>query len=399
LMGKVQAALKKTLEEEHERAHLQLKDKEVNMKKFERQREDVAVQLYEVQQNLAETHLTLEQTHQNFNLIQKLRVEAEQKLSILNQEHSTKKGQMEHLQKNLIKTQDELSKLTRTLKQIEDYNIQMKSEIAVTRRTTYRAEENISLQEKAKKKQDLLIDHLTEQKKKLNEEMVIVEAQLLAQKDETKAAQDILKEAFVEMDSIIESKRNLLDRWQKSLLEMQRRDKALQVAKEALKVQYEINVQNTAELAGVGNEIRKEQATSETLASSFNRLKLEEKRLDDEKARLEHDQLKLNTQIKILEQSLKTTEASTHTVERDNKKVEDQMNIIEDNIMKIHTQAKKIYEQVINKISEHKTLEKKSANLLKQAQQIHQEMEEKEIEKENIENEIARVGIDGLGVD
>jgi len=177
---------------------------------------------------------------------------------------------------------------------------------------------------------------------------------------------------------------------------MQRRDKALQVAREALKVQYEINVQNTAELAGVGNEIRKEHAISETLSSSLNRLRLEEKRLDDEKARLEHDQLKLNTQIKILEQSLKTTESSTQNVERDNKKVEDQMNIIEDNIMKIHTQAKKIFEQVINKISEHKTLEKKSANLLKQAQQIRQEMEEKEIEKENVENEIARVGIDGL---
>jgi chromosome segregation ATPase len=64
--------------------------------------------------------------------------------------------------------------------------------------------------------------------------------------------------------------------------------------------------------------------------------------------------------------------------------------------MKIHTQAKKIYEQVINKISEHKTLEKKSANLLKQAQTINLEMEEKDIEKENVENEIARVGIDGL---
>jgi len=396
LMTRVQGALKKTLEEDHERVHLQLKDKEVNLKKFEREREDTAVQLYEVQQNLAEMHLTLEQTHQNFNLIQRLRVEAEQKLSILNQEHQTKKTQMEHLQKNLIKTQDELSKLTRTLKQIEDYNSQMKSEIAVTRRTTYRAEENISHQEKVKKKQDLLIDHLTEQKKKLNEELVIVEAQLLAQKDETKAAQDILKEAFVEMESIIESKRNLLDRWQKSLLEMQRRDKALQVAREALKVQYEINVQNTAELAGVSNEIRKEASVSETLSSGLNRLKLQEKHLDDEKAKLEHDQQKLNAQIKILQQSLQSTEASAQGVERDNKKVEDQMNIIEDNIMKIHTQAKKIFEQVINKISEHKTLEKKSANLLKQAQTIRQEMEEKEIDKENIENEIARVGIDGL---
>jgi len=396
LMKRLQDALKKTLEEDHERVHLQLKEKEGKIKQVERTREDSAVQLYEVQQNLAEMHLTLEQTHQNFNLIQRLRVEAEQKLSILNQEYQAKGSQMEHLEKNLIKAQDELSKLNRTKKQIEDYNVQMKDEIANTRRITYKAEEGIGEQEKAKKKQDLLIDHLNEQKKKANEQIVIIEAQLLAQKDETKAAQDILREAYVEMENIIASKKNLLDRWQKSLLEMQRRDKALQVAREALKAQYEVNVHVTAELAGVNNEIRKEAGVSETLASSLNRLRYEERHLDEEKAKLEHQQHKLNAQIKILQQSLQTTEGSSQIAERDNKKIEDEMNIIEDNIMKIHTNAKKLYEQVINRINEHKTLEKKSVNLLKQAQSIYRDMEEKEIERENIENEVARVNIDTL---
>ena len=39
----------------------------------------------------------------------------------------------------------------------------MKSEIAVTRRTTYRAEENVVNLEKSKKKQDLLIDTMNEE--------------------------------------------------------------------------------------------------------------------------------------------------------------------------------------------------------------------------------------------
>src|SRR3712207_1773658 len=101
LMARVQEALRETLEQDHERAHLQLKEKEAKLKTVERDREDTAVQLYEVQQHLAEMHLSLEQTHQNFNLIQKLRVEAEQKLAILSQEYQGKKGQMDHLQKNV----------------------------------------------------------------------------------------------------------------------------------------------------------------------------------------------------------------------------------------------------------------------------------------------------------
>jgi hypothetical protein len=45
----------------------------------------------------------------------------------------------------------------------------MKSEIDVTRRTTYRAEENVVNLEKAKKGQDLLIDTMNEEIKRLNE--------------------------------------------------------------------------------------------------------------------------------------------------------------------------------------------------------------------------------------
>jgi len=396
LMIRLQTALRENLEKEHERVHLQLKEKEAHVKKDERTREDVAVRLYEVQQNLAELHLTLEQTHQNYNLIQKLRVEAEQKLAIMNQEHNTKTVEVEQLEKNVLKTQDELSKLNRTLKQIGDYNLQMKSEIAVTRRTTYRAEENVGAQEKVKKKQDTLIDHLNEQKKKLNEQIVIIEAQLLAQKDETKAAQDILKEAYIEQENIIASKKNLLDRWQKSLLEMQRRDKALQVARDALKVQYELNVSITTELAGINNEIRAQGEVAETLAGSLNRLKMEERQLEADMKKHEHNREKLYAQIKILQQSLQSTEATGQQVDRDNRRLEDQMNLIEDNIMKIHTSAKTLIEQVIGRISEHKTLEKKTAVLLKQAQANYRDMEEKEIERENIENEVARVNIDTL---
>ena len=48
----------------------------------------------------------------------------------------------------------------------EEYGLQ----IAVTRRTTYRAEENVGNLEKSKKKQDLLIDTMNEEIKRLNEQ-------------------------------------------------------------------------------------------------------------------------------------------------------------------------------------------------------------------------------------
>ena len=73
MLARVQKALQKTLEDEHERVNLQLIEKENRLRKFEREKEDVGVQLYGVQQNLADLQLNFEQTHENFNLIQKLR--------------------------------------------------------------------------------------------------------------------------------------------------------------------------------------------------------------------------------------------------------------------------------------------------------------------------------------
>lgn len=111
----------------------------------------------------------------------------------------------------------------------------MQSEIEVTRQTTYRAEENVVNLEKTKKKQDFLIDMMNEEIKRLTEQKTILTAQLISQKEETEQAKQILKEAHLEMQKIIASKKNLLERWQKALFNMHRRDNALQAIKEALK--------------------------------------------------------------------------------------------------------------------------------------------------------------------
>ena len=291
---------------------------------------------------------------------------------------------------------DDLSKLNKMLKQIEDYNTDVKSQIQVTRRTTYRAEENIMNLEKQKKKQDFLIDHMNEEIKKLNEQKIIIEAQLISQREETRAAQQILKEAYVEMENIVASKKNLLERWQKCLLEMQRRDHALQVIRDALNAQHELNIQIGTELTGINNEIEKEQDTSEKLEGTNRKLNLERRHLEKEEERLRHEETKYRAQYAILQQSLGSTEQEISKVNIDNKTIDDQMQLIESNIMKMHTETKKLYDEIINKINDHKTSEKTTANLMKQARIIGQRTEDIQIQIEDIDNEIARVKIDQL---
>lgn len=67
---------------------------------------------------------------------------------------------------------------TSTLRQIEAYNEEMKNEIAVTRRATYKAEEAVQQLEKQKLSQDNLIERLQEQLKSLHQAATLRSAQV-----------------------------------------------------------------------------------------------------------------------------------------------------------------------------------------------------------------------------
>lgn len=118
--------------------------------------------------------------------------------------------------------------------EIEAYNVQLKSDIAVTKKETFTAQDNVGNLQKIKKKQDLLIDSMNEETKRLEEQKNILTAQIISQREETEQAKKILAEACSEMQKVVASKKSLLERWQKSIMMMQKRDSAVQTAKERL---------------------------------------------------------------------------------------------------------------------------------------------------------------------
>merc|ERR1719262_11364 len=97
------------------------------------------------------------------------REEDEEALKQVTSSWEQKKEDVKDCMKRLAKSQDELNQLNITLRQVEEYNEQMKNEIQVTRRATYKAEDHIKGIEKVKGKQDLLIDKMNENVKRMSE--------------------------------------------------------------------------------------------------------------------------------------------------------------------------------------------------------------------------------------
>ena len=159
-MERVQFALQKQLKGAYDIAVLKLSEQSEELARQKRRREDVGVQLYQVQQQLAKLQMNLEKVHENHSIISQLREQAEGDLSSAKPTYMEKLRDVKEQRSKYDKYQSELDQLNMTLRQVEAYNDQMKSEIAVTRRATYKAEESITALESGKRMQDTLIDNL-----------------------------------------------------------------------------------------------------------------------------------------------------------------------------------------------------------------------------------------------
>ena len=181
MMDRVQAALYNQLKRTHDRVMTEVLDKEESLRNVKKDREECGVQLYGMQQQLAKLQMTLEQAHARFNDVSDKKGDNESNIAKLKDTHLAEKVALDEVRKQVVKNQSELDALNETIHQVKAYNEEMKGEIAVTRRATYKAEENVKDLETAKQSQDLYIDSLNERIKNLHADISLSEAQLEAQ--------------------------------------------------------------------------------------------------------------------------------------------------------------------------------------------------------------------------
>ena len=97
-MARLQNALTKQLTDEHERVDLKLREGEESVRKIRQAREETGVQLYGVQHQLARMQTTFERTHDNYNIVQRYRTEAERQHEILQRQYEGKKEEADEEQ-------------------------------------------------------------------------------------------------------------------------------------------------------------------------------------------------------------------------------------------------------------------------------------------------------------
>jgi len=189
---------------------------------------------------------------------------------------------------------------------------------------------------------------MNEEIKRLNEQKTLYQAQLISQKEETAAARNTLKEAAIEIERIVMSKKTLLEDWQKSLLLMQERDKALAAIKELISQKQDEIILIKSQINGVVNETNKEQDFSNQLNEKLEKAKYEHQQLENKKAEIEAEQKHLQEQYNMLKASLAQTETETARMDTEKANVDEKMTILEKSIMNLHKKTTDIRTEIIN---------------------------------------------------
>ena len=399
LMARPQRALKAQLEAQRERVLETLRERLENLRVTVSQRERLGQELYATQQQLAKMQLSMEKCQDNFADVNKSRIESDAALVHVKEEMKAHEELVVAERKKAEMIQQELEKLNQTVRQIEQYNTQMKDEIAVTRRATYAAEENIGKQEKEKSEQDLLLDKLHGELKALKKRHELHEAQLEAQRGETVAAKDMLAEAEERMADINFQKKQLVQQWKSTLIGMARRDEALQATEDALRKQREQGIAIDQELEGFRKSIRDEEATNEKLTLFYNSLGNEidivKRGISNHKER--HEEL-LETYGK-LKRSLESTEERRLRASTEGKELEQELNGLENEIVKTNRAIQNLSDDMLTKLSEQTTAEKAAQKTAIGTKELKAKVRQQEMKSVQLQNELAKLSVDILNTE
>ena len=398
-MQRVQAALYEQLAKEHERVLILVRERSEELKRTQKERENTGVALYGYQQQLARLHVQLEDEYNRYNDLVREREEEERVAGDIRSENQERSSLLEEHRRQLERNQQELRGLEETIRQVERYNEQMQSEIAVTRRATYKAEEAVKELEKEKEGQDVFIDALTQQVKGLRDTLATLEAQVREQRESTAAADDILKETANEMELISFEKKQLMQQWRSALIGLSRRDEALAAAKAALNDAAVSTGDYEMEIDGLKRELRAAQREGDTLASRRDKAESESKFVEDALARTRSERDVLEERYALLQRSLGTMEEEEDAVDDARKGLVARVAGLEKDIQAVARERQRMESGIYEHRSAQTTASKATRSLNRKSQALVARLHEIELEAANIENETSRINVDKLNTE
>ena len=395
-MNRAQKALVAQLQETHYRLSLDLKQKNEDLKRATAEREAMGVQLYSLQQQLSRLQISLESAHSDYNGNFDLRLQNEEYLKDIEAKNSELRQKVDESSKHHKKCMSELEALHETLRQIEKYNEEMKSEIELTRRVTYKAEQSMQQLEAQKEKQDLYVDVLNKQIMELKDQIAGYRIQIADQIDESAEANAVLKETINELELVASEKKQLMLQWKSALVQLSRRDEALAQALQTLDAAESAVHDFDVQIEAARRNIQSEQARHETLVAVRDRLSNELQWVEDNLSRMRAERDQLQERYTLLSKSLQQTEFDAKKLDSVTNQLRLDAESMLQSLQTVTQERQRLEDEVQLAYGSNSNASKAVQNLRKTQVAVLQQIHAKENEETEVQNEISRTLVDTL---
>ncbi|XP_023555016.1 coiled-coil domain-containing protein 40 [Octodon degus] len=275
LMVRFQAALKSYLNRQIDKLKLEVQELEVAKKQSRTECQELGVNLYGVQQHLARLQMQLGKSQDRHSIAASERRQKEEELQEVRTLYTKTWAAANEERKKLVALQMEMESLALQLFYMQNIDQDLHDDICVMKQVVKKAEVERIRADLEKKKQDLYVDQLTTRANQLEENISLLEAQYLAQAEDTRILRKVVGEATTEIDAINVEKKRILQQWATSLVGMKHRDEAYRAILDALR-ECERQVKSiNGEIEAYKKSIIKEEEKNEKLASVLNRAETE----------------------------------------------------------------------------------------------------------------------------
>ncbi|MCQ2816354.1 MAG: hypothetical protein MJ252_03720 [archaeon] len=397
-LRRFQMSLEAQLKAEEEKVRLLFKEKSEDSKRLKREREEIGIALYSLQQQFASVESSFNDIYSRSTALEEQVKQEENRLNEELKMYNDKFQSVREQEKMVFQSLEDLNQLNSMLKYVETYNLQVQSEIKVTKTTANKVEENIVNQERKKKEQDFFIDMLETRVKNLTEKKLLFEAQLKSQQEETKEARANLTEANEEIQNILERKRNLVKDYAKTVMNMRAKDNAKVTVEKNIREQDEEMMKLNSQIGRYRNLIETELRKSEELLRAEELIKRKFDASDNSANDLKQKIERLNEKKCFIETSINKTKNEIDNLEKIGLSLDYELEIINKNKVKLLNEARAIQDKNLIVLSDKETHEKQGENLYKANLKLTKDIEDLINENDSKENETWRVQIDILNV-
>lgn len=398
LFATLQDKMKDQLQRQYDVIEEEIRDKQALKNQLSENREQVGVELYTIQQTLVKLQARLTEANEKRQQYEQERLEKEAELKEARQTLADREAELKERTTEYENQRKELDRLNENVLLLEQHNQEILNNVAVTRRETYKSEQAASETEIAKKEQDMYIDRLTQQVQNIGSGLAEIEAQVLAQRAETKTARDALLQASLEMEKITFERNHLIQEWNSSLVNVKRRAETLaSIEAASAKQEEEIRaLQN--EYNGIKKQIADQEEIAERNTGLYSKIRNRIQYLDQKIKETEQARGKLQDTLDQLTTLTREKEKLLSKLQIEKNQANSEYKNSAKGTNEISNQIHELEDKIIAHVTEQTNMKRDTIAAQNEVQKVRDQIEEKDRELSQLQNEAMKLKIDRLNI-